>query len=243
MDRNKLNRRLSRSRLLQRGPQNKPRGPGDAFGLRRNAITVFPGDFRDNADLKEGAERAWKRPEKTPQQEEIDRIANQEKIQEVIRQEEKTLREKKKKWIENYENPPKHVTKIDDRGSTYGRGARKRAHARVWIQPGLGEITVNRQDFADYFQRESLRDHLMMPLLITETLGYFDVTATVQGGGHSGQAGAIRLGIARCLNNYNPDLYRPALKFKGLLTRDSRRVERKKTGLVKSRKAPQWVKR
>lgn len=209
--------------------------------LRLNAITVFPGDYGDNPELREGIERKWKESD-DKDSESVTREGTK-KLQEELRSEATAVAQKRKLWIDRYRNPPPQETQIDERGCSYARGARKRASARVWIQPGLGEITVNRQDYADYFVRESIREQILEPFLITETLGLFDVTATVQGGGHSGQAGAIRLGIAKCLNAYNPQLYRPALKFKGLLTRDARIVERKKAGLLKARKAPQWVRR
>jgi small subunit ribosomal protein S9 len=113
----------------------------------------------------------------------------------------------------------------------------------VWIQPGFGNVVVNRQDFVEYFDRMTDRESILAPLAATETLGKFDVTAIVTGGGLSGQAGAVRHGLARALNHYNPDVYRPPLKRLGYLTRDPRKVERKKIGHLKARKKPQWVKR
>ena len=133
-------------------------------------------------------------------------------------------------------------TAIDERGRSYGRGSRKSAHARVWVQPGEGEIVVNRKDFVSYFPRESNRDHIIGPMVASQTCGQFDVVAMVRGGGMSGQAGAIRLGLARALEKYNPD-YRPPMKRHGFMTRDPRKVERKKVGRVKARKSPQWVRR
>ena len=138
--------------------------------------------------------------------------------------------------------PPVRISEIDERGRAYGRGSRKTAQARVWIQPGEGEIVVNRKDFVSYFPRESSRDHVLGPFVASQTCGKFDVTAVVNGGGSTGQAGAIRLGLARALEKYNPD-YRPAMKRHGFMTRDSRMVERKKVGKVKARKSPQWVRR
>mmetsp|Transcript_13497 Transcript_13497/g.20547 ORF Transcript_13497/g.20547 Transcript_13497/m.20547 type:complete len:284 (+) Transcript_13497:49-900(+) len=134
------------------------------------------------------------------------------------------------------------VQELDARGRAYGRGSRKTAQARVWIFPGEGNITINRKDLVDYFDRESNRELLLMPFVATGTCGMFDVKCYVQGGGLSGQAGAIRHGLARALEKYNPD-FRPPLKALGFLTRDPRMVERKKYGLKKARKAPQWVKR
>ena len=134
------------------------------------------------------------------------------------------------------------VQELDARGRAYGRGSRKTAQARVWIFPGEGNITINRKDLVDYFDRESNRELLLMPFVATGTCGMFDVKCYVQGGGLSGQAGAVRHGLARALEKYNPD-FRPPLKALGFLTRDPRMVERKKYGLKKARKAPQWVKR
>eukprot|EP00579_Thalassiosira_antarctica_P001021 CAMPEP_0201876170 /NCGR_PEP_ID=MMETSP0902-20130614/7928_1 /ASSEMBLY_ACC=CAM_ASM_000551 /TAXON_ID=420261 /ORGANISM="Thalassiosira antarctica, Strain CCMP982" /LENGTH=293 /DNA_ID=CAMNT_0048403361 /DNA_START=22 /DNA_END=900 /DNA_ORIENTATION=- len=151
------------------------------------------------------------------------------------------MREKeaqKKRWIQNA-RPPVRVSEIDERGRAYGRGSRKTAQARVWVQPGEGEIVVNRKDFITYFPRESDRDHVLGPFVASQTCGKFDVTAMVQGGGLTGQAGAIRLGLARALEKYNPD-YRPPMKRHGFMTRDARMVERKKVGKVKARKSPQW---
>jgi small subunit ribosomal protein S9 len=147
----------------------------------------------------------------------------------------------KKRWIQNA-LPPVRVSEIDERGRAYGRGSRKSAQARVWIQPGEGEIVVNRKDFLSYFPRETHRAHVLGPFVASQTCGKFDVTAVVNGGGLSGQAGAIRLGLARALEKYNPD-YRPPMKRHGFLTRDPRMVERKKVGRVKARKSPQWVRR
>ena len=150
--------------------------------------------------------------------------------------------ERQKRWLENAK-PPVRVPIIDERGRAYGRGGRKTASARVWIQPGFGNVVVNKKDFVDYFDRMTDRESILEPLAATETLGRFDITATVEGGGLSGQAGAIRHGLARALNHYNPDTYRPPLKRLGYLTRDPRKVERKKIGHLKARKKPQWVKR
>jgi small subunit ribosomal protein S9 len=149
---------------------------------------------------------------------------------------------KRKRWLESTK-PPLRVPVIDERGRAYGRGGRKTASARVWIEPGFGNIVVNKRDFIDYFGRTSDREHVLGPFTATDTCGKFDVMATVMGGGLTGQAGAIRHGVARALNHYNPDEYRPALKRLGYLTRDPRKVERKKVGHLKARKKPQWVKR
>ena len=124
----------------------------------------------------------------------------------------------------------------------YATGRRKTSVARVWVRPGSGRIVVNRRAFEDYFPRETLRMIIAQPLQITNTLGQFDVLITVKGGGPSGQAGAVRHGIARALVEADPNLREP-LKRAGFLTRDARIVERKKAGLHKARKAPQFSKR
>ena len=125
----------------------------------------------------------------------------------------------------------------------YGTGRRKTSTARVWlISPGKGEIIVNGKTIDEYFQRETLKMVIRQPLELTDLLTEFDIKINVKGGGPSGQAGAIRHGISRALLQYNPDL-RPVLKKAGFLTRDPRMVERKKYGLKKARKRPQFSKR
>ena len=124
----------------------------------------------------------------------------------------------------------------------YGTGRRKTSTARVFLRPGNGTISVNRREFANYFPTEVLRTEIRQPLVLTETADKFDILATVAGGGVSGQAGAVRLGIARALVEYNLEL-RPALKKEGLLTRDARAKERKKYGLAGARKRFQFSKR
>ncbi|AXY24700.1 30S ribosomal protein S9 [Suicoccus acidiformans] len=123
-----------------------------------------------------------------------------------------------------------------------GTGRRKNASARVRLVPGTGEFNINGKSLAEYIPFPHLHEVIKQPLNVTETLGTYDVLVNVQGGGVSGQAGAIRHGIARALLNVDPD-FRPALKRAGLLTRDPRMVERKKAGLKKARKAPQFSKR
>ena len=124
-----------------------------------------------------------------------------------------------------------------------GTGRRKSSIARVRISEGKGKITINGKDIQDFFGEETLRVIAKQPLTVTETLSKYDVIATVKGGGFAGQAGAVRHGIARALNEANKEEYRPILKSNGLLTRDSRKKERKKYGLKKARKAPQFSKR
>ena len=124
----------------------------------------------------------------------------------------------------------------------YGTGRRKNAVARVRLMPGTGTITVNGKEAAGYFGREALMIFVNTPFRTTETVGVFDVVASIKGGGISGQAGALRHGIARALLEAG-DNYRDELKKAGLLTRDSRMVERKKAGLKKARKRPQFSKR
>ena len=124
-----------------------------------------------------------------------------------------------------------------------GTGRRKSSIARVRIVSGKGNITVNGKDLNEYFGEETLKVIVKQPLAVTNTLDKFDVICTVKGGGFSGQAGAIRHGIARALNEANREEYRPVLKSNGFLTRDPRMKERKKYGLKKARKAPQFSKR
>jgi len=165
---------------------------------------------------------------------------------------------------------------VDEYGRSYGTGRRKTSVARVWIKEGAGQVSINGRSISDYFQFH-LRQHAMEAMELTETAGNFDMMCTVKGGGVSGQAGAIRLGIARALEAFEPNL-RPLLKTRkplysvrhvsiiafcssctiwhsvlffvlstgivdGLLTRDDRKVERKKIGQKKARKKFQWVKR
>ena len=123
-----------------------------------------------------------------------------------------------------------------------GTGRRKSSIARVRLVEGTGKITINRKDIEEFFDLETLKVIVRQPLTVTNTLAKYDVICTVKGGGVSGQAGAIRHGIARALNEANSE-YRPALKTNGFLTRDPRMKERKKYGLKKARKAPQFSKR
>jgi small subunit ribosomal protein S9 len=124
----------------------------------------------------------------------------------------------------------------------YGTGRRKTSVARVRLVPGDGRIVINNRDIRDYIPSEALIEIVKQPLVLTETLGNYDVLVNVKGGGFSGQAGAIRHGIARALLQVDPD-YRPILKRAGLLTRDARVKERKKYGLKGARRAPQFSKR
>lgn len=140
------------------------------------------------------------------------------------------------------EEPAERVAKVDEYGRSYATGRRKDAVARVWIKPGSGKVTVNGRDQTIYFARQTQRLVLNQPFLISDRVGQFDVICTVKGGGLSGQAGAVRHGISRALENFEPGL-RPALKKAGMLTRDARVVERKKIGKHKARRSKQWAKR
>ncbi|HJZ71764.1 MAG TPA: 30S ribosomal protein S9 [Vicinamibacterales bacterium] len=124
----------------------------------------------------------------------------------------------------------------------YGTGRRKTSTARVFLRPGTGAVTINQRPFDTFFTTEALRTQIKTPLVVTETADKFDILATVDGGGVSGQAGAVRLGIARALVEYNAEL-RKALKTEGLLTRDARAKERKKYGMAGARKRFQFSKR
>ena len=123
-----------------------------------------------------------------------------------------------------------------------GTGRRKSSIARVRLVEGTGKITINGKDIEEFFDLETLKVIVRQPLTVTNTLAKYDVICSVRGGGVSGQAGAIRHGIARALNEANSE-FRPALKSNGFLTRDPRMKERKKYGLKKARKAPQFSKR
>jgi small subunit ribosomal protein S9 len=137
---------------------------------------------------------------------------------------------------------PVHVQKLDAHGRAYATGKRKNAIARVWLKPGRGAITVNNKDFTEYFARPVLQMLLQQPIRAAERADQYDVTATVVGGGLSGQAGAVRHGISKALTFYEPEL-RVILKKGGFLTRDSRTVERKKYGRAKARRSFQFSKR
>lgn len=130
----------------------------------------------------------------------------------------------------------------DALGRSYATGKRKDAVARVWVKPGSGKVTVNGRDIETYFARPVLRMVLNQAFEVSGVEGQFDVTATVKGGGLSGQAGAVKHGVAKALSLYDPTL-RPALKAAGFLTRDARVVERKKYGRRKARRSFQFSKR
>ncbi|OCA80988.1 30S ribosomal protein S9 [Bacillus sp. FJAT-27225] len=123
-----------------------------------------------------------------------------------------------------------------------GTGRRKSSVARVRLVPGNGQITINDREITSYIPFEALREVVKQPLVATETLGSYDILVNVKGGGYTGQAGAIRHGIARALLQADPE-FRPTLKRAGLLTRDARMKERKKYGLKGARRAPQFSKR
>ena len=129
-----------------------------------------------------------------------------------------------------------------DKKYYYGTGRRKNSISRVRLIEGTGKITINGRDIDEFFGLETLKVIVRQPLNVTNTIAKYDVIATVKGGGCTGQAGAIRHGIARALNEANSE-FRPALKSNGFLTRDPRMKERKKYGLKKARKAPQFSKR
>jgi small subunit ribosomal protein S9 len=137
---------------------------------------------------------------------------------------------------------PIHVQKLDSLGRAYATGKRKNAIARVWIKPGNGQTTVNGKPLDVYFARPVLRMILNQPLVVANRMTQYDVIVTVAGGGLSGQAGAVRHGLAKALTYYEPNL-RPSLKKEGFLTRDSRVVERKKYGHKKARRSFQFSKR
>ncbi|HEY1097106.1 MAG TPA: 30S ribosomal protein S9 [Alphaproteobacteria bacterium] len=132
--------------------------------------------------------------------------------------------------------------RLDKQGRAYATGRRKVATARVWVKRGTGKITINGKDQVEYFGRATQRMMIQQPLNLVKRESELDVVCTVVGSGLSGQAGAVRHGIARALTYFDPSL-RPALKKEGFLTRDARAVERKKYGLRKARRSKQWKKR
>ena len=132
--------------------------------------------------------------------------------------------------------------KIDTLGRSYATGRRKESTARVWVKRGTGKISINGKEMINYFARPVLQMQLNFVFDVTERKDQFDVIATVKGGGLSGQAGAVRHGLSRALSLFEPDLRKP-LKSAGMLTRDSRVVERKKYGKAKARKSFQFSKR
>jgi small subunit ribosomal protein S9 len=140
------------------------------------------------------------------------------------------------------EAAPVHERKVDSLGRAYATGKRKDAVARVWLSRGTGKITVNGKDFTAYFARPVLQMLILQPILASNRDGQFDINATVEGGGLSGQAGALRHGISKALTYFEPEL-RAILKPYGFLTRDSRVVERKKYGKRKARRSFQFSKR
>jgi small subunit ribosomal protein S9 len=137
---------------------------------------------------------------------------------------------------------PLREQQLDKYGRAYATGRRKDAVARVWLKPGSGKIEVNGRDQSIYFARPTLRLVINQPFDVTERVGQYDVVATVKGGGLSGQAGAVKHGIAQALSRFEPVL-RTAVKREGFLTRDSRVVERKKYGKAKARRSFQFSKR
>jgi len=141
----------------------------------------------------------------------------------------------------NSDNSTKKI-KLDFKDSKYATGRRKKSIARVWLKKGSGKIFVNGSKMIDYFKKPNLQMALSRPLTLTKREGEYDVKCTVKGGGSSGQAGAIILGISRALVNFEPDL-KPLLKKEKLTTRDSRAVERKKYGHRKARRSFQFSKR
>ena len=137
---------------------------------------------------------------------------------------------------------PLREKEVDAQGRAYATGRRKDAVARVWIKPGSGKVIVNGRDQTVYFARPTLRLVIDQPFQVADRAGQYDVIATVKGGGLSGQAGAVKHGIAQALSKFEPAL-RSAVKAEGFLTRDSRTVERKKYGKAKARRSFQFSKR
>ncbi len=144
--------------------------------------------------------------------------------------------------VDNKEEAVVNEPKIDSLGRSYATGRRKESTARVWVKRGSGKISINGKEMVKYFARPVLQMQLNFVFDVTERKDQFDVIATVKGGGLSGQAGAVRHGLSRAISLFEPDLRKP-LKTAGMLTRDSRVVERKKYGRAKARKSFQFSKR
>jgi len=220
----------------QRSFSSKPK-------MRTHAVNIIEGDYTDYDDGE--YEDAF--PDDEDDEWAVQRFhpnvsgLNDEPLEQQALKLQQEREARKARWIRNAQ-PKIRKVEIDERGRAYGRGGRKTSTARVWIRPGEGVVSVNRRDFLDFFPRESHRELILGPMVASRTCGKFDVVARVEGGGLTGKAGAIRHGLARALEKYNPD-YRPPMKRLGFMTRDNRRVERKKVGLKKARKAPQWVRR
>lgn len=160
-----------------------------------------------------------------------------------VKQYDETIQQEKIGEKEDLEKAKVYTANIDGKGRSYGTGKRKSSIARVWIKPGNGKIVVNKKESSDYFKRAVLEKVINKPFDITHNKGKFDVFATLRGGGLSGQADALKHGISKALHEYNPSGFRDLLKQAGLLTRDTRRVERKKYGHHKARKSHQFCKR
>ena len=144
--------------------------------------------------------------------------------------------------VDDKEEAMVNEPKIDTLGRSYATGRRKESTARVWVKRGTGKVSINGKEMVNYFARPVLQMQLNFVFDVTERKDQFDVIATVKGGGLSGQAGAVRHGLSRALSLFEPDLRKP-LKSAGMLTRDSRVVERKKYGRAKARKSFQFSKR
>ncbi len=153
-----------------------------------------------------------------------------------------SLQDIKAATVANTEAKAPRKSVKDKKGRSYATGKRKDAVARVWVMPGKGNITINDKSMDEYFARPVLKMVINQPFVVTNRENEFDVVCTVKGGGLSGQAGAIKHGIAKALNEYEPEL-RTVLKQAGFLTRDDRVVERKKYGKAKARRSYQFSKR
>ena len=153
-----------------------------------------------------------------------------------------SLQDIKAATVANTEAKAHRKSVKDKKGRSYATGKRKDAVARVWVMPGKGNITINDKSMDEYFARPVLKMVINQPFVVANRENEFDVVCTVKGGGLSGQAGAIKHGIAKALNEYEPEL-RTVLKQAGFLTRDDRVVERKKYGKAKARRSYQFSKR
>ncbi|GMH34385.1 hypothetical protein BSKO_02219 [Bryopsis sp. KO-2023] len=240
------------------GDDNGGGGPGGPGGADISSTTgrgkigarasPFPEGFDPDVGLdgfypphidKDDIFSLWEHLEKT-----YKHIPGLPSVQEILQEAANEEKEEKrrKRMAEEAKKDIERVRIVDDKGRAYATGKRKCSVARVWIKEGDGNMVVNSSSVDEYFKNMDTRVHVAAPFVATRTLGQFDLLATVKGGGLSGQAQAVRHGVALALQKFDPE-HRPILKSSGLLTRDAREVERKKPGRAKARKSFAWVKR
>jgi len=222
-DLNRMEIKYSRKKL----PPVFPVSPQGAATGRSNPLEGF--NWNEFADQVERLSQEWSEVFRSLSVTDLEKIENGESLLETPKKVDTSL-------------PLPRERKVDKLGRAYGTGRRKKSVACVWIKEGNGEIRINRRRLVDFFKIEHSRFHAIEPLIVTQQIGRFDVNVFAHGGGFSGQAGAMRHGLARALQNWNPK-WRNIMKPLKMLRRDPRMVERKKGGQKKARKKFQWVKR